>query len=136
MIYSGVIIEESLKNKNVLNGVKIVSTRVEKVNVKHETPWLKKWTLHTVEIKEKEAEKIAKELSKSLDIEHIGNWYADFKNNEFHYVIFPNKIYKLDKNKKSDFDEMGEYALSIGLPKHQLINFSGIDEMEKELLDE
>ncbi|MDR0302008.1 MAG: hypothetical protein LBI04_06835 [Treponema sp.] len=132
MSYSGVIIEESLHDKNVLKSVKIVSTRVEKVEAMHETPWLEKWTLHTIEIPENNVEKTANELAKSFDMEHIGNWYADFKNNEFHYFIFPNKIFKLDRRKKSDYDEMGEYALSIGLPKHQLIDFSGVDEMEKE----
>jgi hypothetical protein len=29
---------------------------------------------------------------------------------------------------------MGEYALGIGLPKHQLIEFDGVDEMERERL--
>ena len=132
MSYSGVIVEEGLQDKSVLEGVNIVSTRVEKVEAEHETPWLEKWTLHTIEISENEAEKITEKLAKSFDMEHIGNWYADFKNNEFHYVIYPNRVFKLDRSKKSDFDEMGEYALSIGLPKSQLIGFSGVDEMENE----
>jgi hypothetical protein len=131
MSYSGCIIEESLRDKNVLKSVKIMSTKVEKVEAMHETPWLEKWTLHMVEIPENEVEKIADELAKSFDMGHIGNWYADFKNIEFHYIIFPNKVFKLDRGKKSDYDKMGEYALSIGLPKHQLIEYSGVDEMEK-----
>ena len=130
MGYIGVIIEESLSDKSAMEGLNIVSTRVEKVEAQHETPWLEKWTLHTVEIPANEAEMVADKLAKSFDMEHIGNWYADFRNDEYHYVIYPNKVFKLDRRKKSDFDEMGEYALSIGLPKSQLIDFSGIDEME------
>ena len=130
MNYNGVIIEESLQDKNVLRNVNIVSTIVEKVEDNHETPWLEKWTLHTVEIQENVVNKVAEELAGSFDMDHIGNWYADFKNNNFHYIIYPNKIFKLDRSKKSDYDEMAEYALGIGLPKSQLINFSGIDEME------
>jgi hypothetical protein len=38
--YQGVIIEESLENKEVLKKVKIVSTKVEKVTNEHQTPWL------------------------------------------------------------------------------------------------
>ena len=65
--FRGVIIEESLGNKSVLKRIKIIKTKIEKVTAKHQTPWLKQWTLHTVEIPEKNAGKIAKELSKSLE---------------------------------------------------------------------
>lgn len=50
MDYKGVIIEESLENKDVLDHVTIVSTKVEPVTTGHQTPWVKQWTLHTVEI--------------------------------------------------------------------------------------
>lgn len=38
--YQGVIIEESLENKEFLKKVKIISTKVVKVTKKHKTPWL------------------------------------------------------------------------------------------------
>ena len=68
--YKGVIIEESLANKDVLKKVKIISTKVEKVTDEHQTPWLSQWTLHTVEIPENVAKVIAEEISKSLDYSH------------------------------------------------------------------
>lgn len=49
MSYTGVIIEESLKDKAVLNQVSIVNTKVEPVTKHHKTPWLKQWTLHSFE---------------------------------------------------------------------------------------
>ena len=52
MNYKGVIIEESLETKDVLERIKILSTKVEQVVDKHKTPWLKQWTMHTVEIAE------------------------------------------------------------------------------------
>jgi hypothetical protein len=123
MIYNGIIIEESLHDKDVLKDVNIVSTLVEKVNAHHETPWLEKWTLHTVEIQENMVENVSEKLARAFDVDHIGNWYADFKNADIHYVIFPNKIFKLDRSKNSDYDEMVEYALGIGLPESQLIKW-------------
>jgi len=45
--YKGVIIEESFESKEVLKKVKIVSTKIEKVTEKHQTPWFSQWTLHT-----------------------------------------------------------------------------------------
>ncbi len=41
-VYKGVIIEESLEDKDVLNKLKIISTKVERVTKEHQTPWLSK----------------------------------------------------------------------------------------------
>ncbi|MEK7552226.1 MAG: hypothetical protein AAB534_02300 [Patescibacteria group bacterium] len=118
MNYSGVIIEESLEKKDVLNDVKILSTKVEEVTEDHKTPWINKWTLHTVEIPEKQMEKTAKKISKSLDSKHF--WYADFKNDSFHYIIFRDKFFKVDRSKKDSYDEVLKFGLSLGIPDYQL----------------
>ncbi len=116
--FKGVIIEESLENKDVLQKVKIIKTKVEEVTKEHKTPWVKQWTLHTVEISGSEADEIAKELSKSLDSEH--NWYADFKNDKFHYIIFRNKVFKVNRSKTEQYQEVINYGLSLGIPDYQL----------------
>ncbi|HDQ22597.1 MAG TPA: hypothetical protein ENN28_01335, partial [Candidatus Uhrbacteria bacterium] len=75
MNYQGVIIKESLTNKDILKDLQILNTRIEKVTPRHKTPWLKKWTLHSIEVSKNDMPKIAKRISKSLDISH-GHWYA------------------------------------------------------------
>ena len=117
--FTGVIIEESLEKKDILKKVKIIKTKVEKVTPEHHTPYLKKWTLHTVEIPEKKADEVAEELRCSLDTRH-GDWYADFKNDAFHYVIFSHKIFKVDRSKLKSYKEVTAYGLSLGIPEHQL----------------
>ena len=87
MNYKGVIIEESLEDKNVLKEVKILSTKVEQVTEKHKTPWLKQWTLYTIEVPENRAAEIAEKISKVIVLEHKNSWYADFKNDNFHYIL-------------------------------------------------
>lgn len=119
--FSGVIIEESLENKEVLKKVKILSTKVEKVVKEHATPWLSQWTLHTVEILEKDAGKIAKEISRSLDHKHGTSWYADFKNETHHYIIFPDKVFFIDQKNKKQYAEARSYGISLGIPERQLI---------------
>ena len=116
--FIGVIIEESLERKDVLKKVKIVKTKVENVTEKHKTPWIKKWTLHTIEIPANRADAIAKELSESLDSQH--SWYADFKNGSMHYIIFRGKIFKVDRTKKEQYDEVTRYGVSLGIPCYQL----------------
>ena len=118
--YKGVIIEESLENKKVLKKVKIISTKVEQVTNKHKTPWLSQWTLHTVEIPENEARDIAEEISQSLDRDHGGSWYADFKNKTYAYIIFRNKIFYIDRINKEQHDEAKRYGISLGIPEYQV----------------
>jgi len=129
--YKGVIIEESLENKEVLKKVKIISTKVEKVTEEHKTPWLSQWTLHTVEIPENEAKEIAEEISNSLDCAHSGSWYADFKNNTHHYIIFRNKIFYIDRKSKEQYDEAKRYGISLGIPEYQVDFHPDIAEWER-----
>jgi hypothetical protein len=118
--FVGVIIEESLENKAVLQKVAIVKTRVAQVNESHQTPWLEQWTLYDVEIPEGQAEQIAEEISLSLDPEHGASWYADFRNADEHLIIFRRKIFKIDRSNPEQYVEATQYGLSLGIPAHQL----------------
>jgi len=130
MTYRGVIIEESLESKNILKKVKILKTDIEKVTGKHNTPYLKQWTLHTIEISEGHADEIAKKISKSLDSKH-DNWYCDFKNSKYHYIIFRNNIFKIDRSKKEQYNKVVKYGLSLGIPDYQLDFFPDIEEWKR-----
>ena len=118
MNYHGVIIEESLENKDILKNVKKLETKVEEVTENHKTPWIKQWTLHTVEIPENQAKDVAEKISRALDSEH--DWYADFKNNTHHYIIFRNKIFFVDKHSKEQYDAAKQYGISLGIPEYQV----------------
>lgn len=115
--FRGVIIEESLKDASVLGDVTIISTKVEAVTKGHETPWLKQWTLHTAIVPAARAEAIAEKISTSFD-EH--EWYADFKNDLVHYIIFPGKIFKVDRTQKAEYQAATDYGLTLGIPDYQL----------------
>jgi len=130
MNYKGVIIEESLENKDILKEVAILATKVEQVIEKHKTPWLKQWTLHTVEITEDRADEIAEKISKSLDSKHGGSWYADFKNDKFHYIIFRNKTFKVDLNNPK-YRDATEYCIKSGIPWYQLDFSPEIEEWKR-----
>ncbi len=118
MNYQGVIIEESLENKYILKEVKISETKVEEVVEEHKTPWIKQWTLHTVGIPENQAKSVAEKISKALDSKH--NWYADFKNDTHHYIIFRDKVFYIDRKNKEQYDEAKQYGISLGIPEYQV----------------
>jgi len=122
MNYKGVIIEESLKNKEILNEVRILSTKAEQVTEKHKTPHLKQWILHTVEVVENKADEVAKKIIQNLESEP-NSWYADYKNEETHYIIFPGRIFKVDRKSKEQYEEATKYGLSLGIPDYQ-VDFS------------
>jgi len=118
MNYKGVIIEESLDNKDVLKNVSVLKTEIETVTEEHKTPWIKKWTLHSVEIPNATADEISKKISQSLEKEH--NWYADFKNDLYHYIIYQNKVFKVDLKNPVLYRDAKEYGISIGIPEYQV----------------
>ncbi|MEK6962796.1 MAG: hypothetical protein AABX70_00095 [Nanoarchaeota archaeon] len=127
--FTGVIIEESLEHGEVLKKVKIVSTKVEAVTERHKTPWVKQWTLHTVEIPQEQADGIAHELSEALDSKR--DWYADYKNDSTHYIIFHHKVFKIDRTSKEQYDRAKEYGISIGIPEYQVDFHPDINEWER-----
>ncbi len=116
MNYQGVIIKESLENKNILKKLRLINTKVEQVTEKHQTPKLKQWTIHTVEIPENQAQKMAQELTKII----LDGWYADYKNELTHYIIFKNKIFCVDRRIKEQYKEASNYGISLGIPDYQV----------------
>lgn len=122
MNFKGIIIEESLEDKSVLKNLKILKTEVEPVTEEHKTPWLKQWTLDTVEIPEEKVEEIAEEIGKALETKHTA-WYADFKNKATHFIIFPEKIFKINRKNASEYEQAKNYGISLGIPEHQ-VDFS------------
>lgn len=129
MDFEGVIIEESLEEKSILKELAVIKTKVETVTEEHKTPWLTQWTLHTVRVPEKEAEAVVEKVSKALEQEH--EWYADFKNNETHYVIFHNRVFKVDRSKPEQYKPVVEHGLSLGIPDYQLDFSPAIKEWER-----
>lgn len=120
MNYIGVIIEESLVTKNILGKVKILKKRFEPITAIHKTPWLKRWTLDNVEVDEEIVEEFAELVSHTLDYSKKSAWYADFKNDKYHFIIFKNKIFKVDLKKPSLYKNAKEYGISLGIPKYQV----------------
>ncbi|MCX6712148.1 MAG: hypothetical protein NT041_00465, partial [Candidatus Vogelbacteria bacterium] len=117
-------------NKEILKKVKIVSTEVEEVIESHKTPWVRQWTMHTVEIPENEANQVAEEISQALDHEH--NWYADFKNTTHHYIIFRDKVFYINRMSKEQYDEAKRYGISLGIPEYQVDFHPEVKQWERE----
>ena len=125
--YKGCIIEESLDNPSILKEVKILDTKVEKVTPEHQTPKLTKWTLHTVEVEEDKAQEFAEKISNILNTSH-GHWYADFKNDEFSYIIFKDRIFIIRLDDAQGYKEAKKHGIALGIPEYQ-VDFASDDKV-------
>lgn len=127
MNFKGVIIAESLTNTSVLNDVTILDTNIEEVTTHHQTPWVEQWTLHTVEVPADKAQTVAARLSKALDHSHGHAWYADYKTDIEHYIIYTDKVFHIDNRKsKQQYQPAKEYGVSLGIPEYQ-VDFAPTD---------
>src|ERR687897_569004 len=116
----GNVIEESLADRAALSEVTIFETRVETATEYHRTPWLERWTIHRVAVPEERAAEVAERFSEALDAEHAHAWYADFKNEDIHYVAFADKVFRVARHSEGRYAEVIEYGVRLGIPPYQL----------------
>ncbi len=107
MKYSGCIIKESLKDKTVLDEFKIIDTNTDSC---------------IVEIDADQIEQIVPRLQKAM-VDDNG-WYADLKNYDYHYIIYNDRIFKVDRDFGEQYEEAKEYGLKRGISECQLPNAS------------
>jgi len=120
--YEGCIIEESLDNREVITLFKVVRTEITPVTEASATPWLDNWTMHMIEIDKDNIDDAVVKLQDSLKKDE--NWYADLKNDDFHYIVFNDKIFKVSRSSKEQYNEVYQYGLVQGIPAYQLPNES------------
>ncbi len=129
--FKGVVIAESLENLDVLGEVKIVSTKVEIVGAEHHTPWLDQWTLHEIELSDCDASRIAEQISRSIRSNQQGSWYADFKDETHHYIVFRDRVFFIERSSQEQYDAAKQYGLSLGIPEHQVDFHPKVDNWER-----
>ncbi|MEJ0073630.1 MAG: hypothetical protein WDN27_06205 [Candidatus Saccharibacteria bacterium] len=42
------------------------------------------------------------------------------QNDATHYIIFPNKVFKIDRTKAAEYQAATDYGLTLGIPAYQL----------------
>ena len=114
------MIEESLEDRECLRLVRIVATRREAVGVHHDTPWLTHWTLHQIAVDDHAIEAVVRALQASLDTAHPDAWYFDLTNDEWHYIVFKTRIFKVDRANLNEYEAVRRFGLELGIPDGQL----------------
>ena len=100
----GVLIENSLADRNVLSRLSITRTWQDE-----------DWTLHEVRVSEAEAKELARHLTD-------GPWYIHFWEPEQDdiLVVFKDKTFYIKHSDTDTWQEAVAYGLSLGIPLEQL----------------
>ena len=100
-IYKGIIIHESLEDKNLVKKMQILDTKVAGA-----------WTIYTVLISKSDVEDLAPYIKQG--------WYAHFWHGNEIVVVFRDNIFKFKHNEPASWREAIGYGISIGIPRKQL----------------
>jgi hypothetical protein len=82
-------------------------------------------------VPEDEINEIAERVSLAIDDQQAGSWYADFKNDGHHHIIFRDRVFVVDLEDPKYKDAM-EYGISSGIPWYQLDFSPEIEEWKRE----
>ena len=102
--YKGIIIEESLENRDILKDAKIIESRVSEDG---------EWHMHTVLVSPEYLEQLAQNLKE-------GTWYAHFWNGRNVIAVFKGKTFRFNFDDKGTWEEMFAHGRSLGIPEEQL----------------
>ena len=105
--YIGIVVEESLTDNRVLNGLTI-----SKVHITNQINPSDRCHMYEVAVSKEEIE----ELSRNI----FGKWYMHFWKDTDIIAIFNDKIFEFNYEDKDTWSEVLEYGRSLGLPEAQL----------------
>lgn len=111
--YMGYIIDKSQKDKKIFEKLKITNQK---------TIWLGLITIYEVEVREKELDKVIKQLQRNMS-DHIGlkkqEFYLHFYNHDELIVVYRFKKFTATSDKFT-WQEVQNYGRSLGIADKQL----------------
>lgn len=118
-MYDGVLIAQSLR-PGTESDVRLVVNKITTFETEDAAPnQPTRWTLLHFEVDDADVDALAGWCADSL-IADPSVWYADFKNDSEHFVIFPGKIFRYRINDQAERERAVEYGRRLGVPETQL----------------
>jgi len=110
MVWKGVIIEESLEDKSLLNLVKVIQT--EKVQLEGENRFV---TFHKIELDDNNKKEFIERAIKSIK----QGFYLHICDKGVMYVVFKDHMFKFSKD-YPELEVARQYGKSIGILEEQM----------------
>lgn len=118
MVWKGVIIEESLDNKDLLKLAEIIKTKKSSLESEEEKGFLH---FHNVEVEDDKKKEFVKKAKDA--IKHA--WYLHICKDGKMIVVFKGKSFEFTKAQKDKIEQAEEYGRSIGIIEEQM-HFEGM----------
>jgi len=109
MKYTGVIIEESLGNKEIIKQLKVLNLKV----TDDENP-NDRWHIYTVQVTREQIVEIQQSMAE-------GRWYTHFIEGDEIILVYKDKMFEYKMADKVEHAKAVEYGRSIGIPEEQLV---------------
>jgi hypothetical protein len=106
--YKGTIVEESLVDNRILNGLEIIDFKISD----DENP-ADRWHLYTVSVTRDDIERVSRSIKS-------GKWYMHFWNGNEVIAVFKDKSFEFMYDRKETWKSAVEHGRSLGIPEEQL----------------
>jgi len=115
-MFSGLLIKESLRDRSVLDRLRIVKEESWDIDdaAEGQSPV---WNVAWFEIEEDFIDEMTEALSEALE---PGKWFLEISNDDTMIVVFPGKVFSYKKGDEAGREAVEEFGRSIGIPEHQL----------------
>lgn len=112
MVWKGVIIEESLRDKSLLDLVEVVRTEEFELEKTGEIT-----TFHMYQFEDEKSEEF---FEKALSALRDGKWYLHSVKDNRMTVIYHGKRFDFKKGERKKIEKARRFGLSKGIPKEQM----------------
>lgn len=110
MVWQGIVIEESLKDKKLLILAKVVGTDVDKLEGENRV-----MTFHKIEVDDNKKDKFIGKAIKTIK----EGFYLHIVKDKMMYVVFKDRMFKFSRG-YPELEIAREYGKSIGIPEKQM----------------
>lgn len=112
-VWQGVLIEESLISNSLLDHIKIIATRLARLEGEEDKG---DFHFHNVEVSDDNLELVLDLAQKNLK----PSWYFHLVKQDRMKVVYPGKIFEITKGSRESFKAARNYGISLGILSDQL----------------
>ncbi len=119
MTVSGGLIAESLRVGSVLEGIRMMVTRVSRADVGNvDVGQPRTWTFIDFETWDADVVLLAAALEGALNRD--GGWYCDFRTETETFVVFAGRTFRYPRGDEAGRGAAANHGRSVGVPEEQL----------------